>query len=47
MMVMPPMMRWAVGRSPRTSVARMSPDSAAQAGWMVVPWPSGTKIKPV
>ena len=47
MMVAPPRMRWPVGRSPSTSVARISPDKAAQAGWIVVPWPSGTSKKPV
>ena len=45
--VAPPSTRCPVGRSPSTSVARISPDSAAQAGWMVVPWPSGTSMKPV
>ena len=36
-----------VGRSRSTTVARIRPNSAAQAGWMVVPWPSGTSMKPV
>ena len=48
MMVAPPMMRCArrAARAAR-ALARISPNSAAQAGWMVVPWPSGTRMKPV